>query len=266
MGKVHDALRKAEEERARRGQPAEADPSLATRALSGPDPQARRRATQRTRAFLAAVEAGVSEEYRTLRARIQSIRRERPIRTLIVTSALADEGKTTTALNLALSFGLEREGRTCLVDADLRTPAVHDALPAEAEVGLAELLEFDAKLDDALIRVPDTRLWVLTVKRPPVRPSELLASVRMAGLLNELQGRFDTVIVDSPPVLGLPDATTLVDLCDAVLLVVGNGISTREDIDDAMTRIDARKAIGVVFNRSREKPRSYGSKYGGSSS
>ena len=67
-------------------------------------------------------------------------------------------------------------------------------------------------------------------------------------------------------ICSLPDATTLVDLCDAVLLVVGNGISSRKDIDDAMTRIDARKAIGVVFNRSREKPRGYGSKYGGSSS
>ena len=126
-----------------------------------------------------------SEEYRTLRARIQSLRRTRELRTIVVSSTRPGEGKTTTAVNLALSFGLERENSVCLVDADLRTPRVQQAFPA-GPVGLAEVLEGDAKLDEALIAVPDTRLMVLPVKALPSAPSELLSARAMVDLLAEL--------------------------------------------------------------------------------
>jgi capsular exopolysaccharide synthesis family protein len=225
MGKIHDALQRAEQERAKAGAaPAgvtavhEAlDPRIGTgRRASGSPRGEKLSAARRSRIMIADADASVTEEYRKLRARIQSLRRTRPIRSIVVTSALPGEGKTTTAVNLALSFGFEREGRTCLVDADLRTPAVHHALIESPEVGLAEFLELDLKLEEALIRVPDTRLSVLTVQAIPARPSELLASQRMTELIQELHSCFDTVIIDSAPVLGLPDATTLVDLCDAV--------------------------------------------------
>ena len=193
-----------------------------------------------------------------LRARIQSIRRTQELRSIVITSARAGEGKTTTAVNLALSFGLELEGATCLVDADLRTPAVHNAVFESPEAGLAELLELDVKLEDALVQVPDTRLSVLTVRALPKRPSELLASRRMTQLMQELQSRFDTVLIDSPPILGLPDTTTLVDLCDAVLFVIGSGSASGADVEEALSKIDASKAIGCVFNRSQEAPKGYG--------
>ena len=161
-----------------------------------------------------------SEEYRTLRARIQSLRRTRELRSIVVSSSRPGEGKTTTAINLALSFGLERENSVCLLDADLRTPRVQKAFPA-GPVGLAEVLEGDAKLEEALIAVPESRLMVLPVKALPSAPSELLSARAMVDLLAELSARFQTVIVDAPPVLGLPDTVTLVDLCDAALFVVG---------------------------------------------
>ena len=164
-------------------------------------------------------------------------------------------------MNLALSFGLERENSVCLLDADLRTPRVQKAFPA-GPVGLAEVLEGDAKLDEALVAVPETRLMVLPVKALPSAPSELLSAHAMVDLLAELSTRFQTVIVDAPPVLGLPDTVTLVDLCDAALFVVGAGRSPREDVEAALSRLDANKLIGVVLNRCDRAEVSYLGSYG----
>jgi capsular exopolysaccharide synthesis family protein len=275
MGKIHDALRRAEE--LRHGAPAAED--VTTENASTPPAIPAPRASKPARGWLArrkaarpdarkrenvisTGEANLSEEYRTLRARIQSLRRTRDLRSIVVTSTRPGEGKTTTAANLALGFGLEREGLTCLVDADLRTPRVHQVFRGAGQFGLAEVLEGDAKLDEALISVPDTRLMVLPVRALPTAPSELLASRAMLELVEELHTRFQTVIFDTPPVLGLPDTVTLVDLCDATLFVVGAGIAPRDDVEAALERLDAGKVIGVVLNRCASSEVPYAGSYG----
>jgi capsular exopolysaccharide synthesis family protein len=273
MGKIHDALQRAEEQRAQhggaRGGAGSLEQMLDRPVPPAPRPARRRVRTKtllnarRSRIVLTDSESAVAEQYRTLRARIQSLRRGRALLSLVVTSAVPREGKTTTAVNLALSFGLELEHRTCLVDADLRTPAVHRTLSDLPDAGLADVLEGHASLDDALTVVPDTRLSVLPVRSLPTHPSELLASRRMGMVLDELHKRFDTIIVDPPPVLVLPDATTLVDLCDAVVLVVGCGAASREEVHEALSRIDQRKIVGAVLNRVKETPPTYGYYYGG---
>jgi capsular exopolysaccharide synthesis family protein len=268
MGKIHDALRRSEE--MRRGAPtavetaAETDTAIevasaapAKSAPRAPAPVrgwfARRKVRSpapRTRdAAISTGESTLSEEYRTLRARIQSLRRTRELRSIVITSTRPGEGKTTTAANLALGFGLEREGLTCLVDADLRTPRVHQTFRTAGRFGLAEVLEGDAKLDEALVAVSDTRLMVLPVRALPTAPSELLASRAMLELVAELHTRFQTVIFDAPPVLGLPDTVTLVDLCDAALFVVAAGAAPRDEVESALERLDASKIVGVVLNR-----------------
>jgi capsular exopolysaccharide synthesis family protein len=280
MGKIHDALQRAEQ--ARRGAetldvPVAPPPGAVSHTPPAAEPAPRtrgwslRRRTKTPRAaappqreelvLSAGSGSPLSEEYRTLRARIQSLRRTRELRTIVVSSTRPGEGKTTTAINLALSFGLERENSICLVDADLRTPHVQQVFPA-GRVGLVEVLEGDAKLDEALIAVPDTRLWVLPVKALPSAPSELLSARAMVDLLAELCTRFHTVIVDAPPVLGLPDSVTLVDLCDAALFVVGAGRSPRAEVESALTRLDANKLIGVVLNRCDRTEASYLGSYG----
>jgi capsular exopolysaccharide synthesis family protein len=268
MGRIHEALQRAEEQREKLGGapggPASAreilDRAPESRGLSnGRLRGGTLRAARRSRVVLSDAESAVTEQYRTLRARIQSIRRARPLRSIVITSALAGEGKTTTAVNLALSFGLDLERESCLVDADLRTPSVHRALSELPPAGLAELLEEEAKLEEVLVRVPDTRLWVLPVRSLPAHPSELLASRRMVRLLDDLHERFETVLIDAPPVLGLPDATTLVDLCDATLFVISRGRASRSDLESALERIDAGKVLGTVFNRATETPPTYGS-------
>ena len=266
MGKIHDALQRAEDERAAlRGVDVPAAPQELTAEVASPRAPARRAKRRqrlmdgrRSGVIMQDLSSRVTEEFRSLRARIQSMRRSHEIRSIVITSAMAGEGKTTSATNLALSFGFEKEGLTCLVDADLRAPAVHRVLHETPSAGLAEMLEADAKLDEVLIQVPETRLSVLPVRAQPTHPSELLASSRMAELIVELYSRFATVIVDAPPIHGLPDATALVDLCDAVLLVVGAGNTPREQIESALERIDSRKVLGVVFNRFDTRGAPYG--------
>jgi capsular exopolysaccharide synthesis family protein len=280
MGKIHDALQRAEAlRRGGRSEPAAPEISLKERSASvAPEPAP---ATQSWRSRLRAkvvpaapssrprepmlhsgADSLYSEEYRTLRARIQSLRRTREIRSIVVTSTRPSEGKTTTALNLALSFGYERENSVCLVDADLRTPRVHKAFAGTGIVGLAEILEGDAKLEEGLVAVPDTRLMVLPVKALPTAPSELLSSRAMAELVTELHTRFQTVVFDAPPVLGLPDTVTLVDLCDAALFVVGAGRAPREEVESALERLDASKLIGAVLNRCEKHEIGYLGAYG----
>ncbi len=265
MGKIHDALRKAEE--MRRDAPGELDSEIRMEVSSARPSapaaretgsgrggwfarrKARRPAPRPRDTAISTGESTLSEEYRTLRARIQSLRRTRDLRSIVITSTRPGEGKTTTAANLALGFGLEREGLTCLVDADLRTPRVHQVFRGAGAFGLAEVLEGDAKLDEALVAVPDTRLMILPVRALPTAPSELLASRAMLELVAELHTRFQTVIFDAPPVLGLPDTVTLVDLCDAALFVVCAGLAPRDDVESALERLDASKVVGVVLNR-----------------
>lgn len=273
MGRIHDALQRAEEQRASHGGARGGAGSLEhvlDRPLPAPGRLTRRREraktlldVRRSRVVLTDSESAVAEQYRSLRARIQSIRRGRTVRSLIVTSAVPREGKTTTAVNMALCFGLELEHKTCLVDADLRTPGIHRAFGELPEVGLAEVLEGHASLDEALAEVPDTRLSVLPVCSVPAHPSELLASRRMEELLAKLYERFDTIIVDTPPVLVLPDATTLADLCDGALLVVGSGAASRDDVEAALERMDQGRLLGAVLNRIEEPARSYRYDYGG---
>jgi capsular exopolysaccharide synthesis family protein len=276
MGKIHDALQRAESVRPR------GDETLATlsapeltQAAPAPAPGWRARFRRSSQRRAAAADSGpqsdvlvggtaapFSEEYRTLRARIQSLRRTRELRSIVLSSARPSEGKTTTAVNLALSFGAERENSVCLVDADLRTPRIHRAFAGTGIVGLAEVLEGDAKLEEALVSVPDSRLMVLPVKAMPTQPSELLSSRAMSQLVAELHTRFQTVIVDAPPVLGLPDTVTLVDLCDAALFVVGAGRAPRDEVESALERLDANKVIGVVLNRCAKHEIGYIGTYG----
>ncbi|MCP4004608.1 MAG: CpsD/CapB family tyrosine-protein kinase [bacterium] len=293
MGKIHDALQRAEQQRSsvastatpllREGSGTATDrgsvsaPSKRTE-IRKPREETRRERrarkklrirtergkedhsleAQRPRVLIGSTASNVTEEYRTLRARIQSVRRTRTIASLVITSARPDEGKTTTAINLALSFGMDREMKTCLVDADLRTPGVSKVFGPTSEVGLAEVLETDAKLSDALIELPDSRLSVLPVRALPTYPSELLGSARMAQLLEELAGHFEMIIIDAPPVLGLADSVSLLDACDAALFVVGAGSVSRADVDAALERLDTSKLIGTVFNRCEAKQSPYG--------
>jgi Mrp family chromosome partitioning ATPase len=118
------------------------------------------------------------------------------------------------------------------------------------DAGLAELLEGTASLEDAVMRVENSQLDVLPVRAIPANPSELLASENMRKLLEALANRYDRVILDVPPTLGLPDAKTMSELCDGVIFVVRADVTPEPEIASALDVLDRRRVLGLVMNGS----------------
>jgi capsular exopolysaccharide synthesis family protein len=190
----------------------------------------------------------IAERYRTTRARISHREETMPLRTLMVTSPGAGDGKSITAANLALTMAQEFQRRVVLVDADFRGSSIHALFGLDPTPGLAELLSGEATLDDVLVHLPDHRLTVLPAGRTPQFPTELLGSTAMRRAVDALRGRFDRVLFDSPAVLPLADAGTFAPLADGVLMVVRAGVTPRPALDRAIGAFDEDKVVGVVLN------------------
>lgn len=191
-----------------------------------------------------------AEAFRSLRTNLQFIDAANHPRTLVVTSSLAGEGKSTMSANLALTMA-QGGSRVCLVEADLRRPKVLDYLGLEGAVGLTDALIGRADAIDVIQPYGGTNLWVLGAGPIPPNPSELLGSTAMRSLLTQLGSRFDYVVIDSPPTLPVTDAVVLSSLVDGVILVVGSGVVQRDQLVHALESLEsvAGRVLGLVLNR-----------------
>jgi capsular exopolysaccharide synthesis family protein len=191
----------------------------------------------------------VAEDYRQLRNNIQFLNVDDPPRTLLVTSALPSEGKTTAVVNLGLA--LADAGRSVvIVEADLRRPKVTSYLGMVAGVGLTNILSGSADLDDVLQEYAERGLSVIAGGPTPPNPGELLASSQMAALIGKLRGRFEYVLVDGAPLLPVADSSGFAAAMDGVLMSVRYGSTTREQLQQAigtLHRVDAR-VLGLILN------------------
>jgi capsular exopolysaccharide synthesis family protein len=193
----------------------------------------------------------LAEAYRTLRTSILLSLASNPPKLILITSTQAGEGKTVTALNLAQSLA-QRKGEVVIVDGDLRKGGIARALGLENKKGVSTVLTGSDKLADALqLSELQPNLWVLPSGPVPPNPAELVGSESMAELCKELAGRFEHVIIDSPPVLVVTDATVMAGLADGVVLIAESGkthraglMRTRAILENAGAHI-----LGVVVNK-----------------
>ncbi|HMK31430.1 MAG TPA: CpsD/CapB family tyrosine-protein kinase [Terriglobales bacterium] len=189
------------------------------------------------------------EEFRTLRSRLYQLREKRNFKSILVSSALPAEGKTFVSANLAQVLARHRSKSVLLVDADLRKPALHHCLGATAVPGLSEYLR--GEKDEAAIihRGQADNLFFIPCGNPTATPGELISNGRLQALLAQVSQVFDWVIVDSPPAVPVSDAARIASWCDGVLLVVQSG-STPYDMAQRARR-DFRSApiLGAVLNR-----------------
>ena len=172
---------------------------------------------------------------------------ERP-QVITVTSALPEEGKTTTATNLALAFAENKEELTVLLDADLRRPTVSRYLLPEPEYGLSEVLEGKLELDHAAIRHKESGLVVVPAGRPDPNPLRLLRSERFAKLVAQLRSRFAHVVIDTPPSVPFSDASIINGYGDGALLVVRAARTPRSAINKALEGLAGGTVLGAVLN------------------
>jgi capsular exopolysaccharide synthesis family protein len=192
-----------------------------------------------------------AEAYRTLRTNLTFFAAlDKPVETLIVTSAAPDEDKSMVLANIAVTMA-QGERRTILVDADLRRPRLHEMFGSANDRGLTNMIVEEAALDDPpLVAVGVENLWLLPSGPLPPNPADILGSRKMEQVIAALKARADIVLFDAPPVVAVTDAAVLGTKVDGVLLVVCAGRTRREHAQRAkelLERVHVR-IVGAVLN------------------
>jgi len=188
------------------------------------------------------------EQYRRVGAVLHHAQLQRGVRSVMVASAVAAEGKTLTATNVALTLSHSFDRRVLLIDADLRRPNVHEMFGLPNEHGLIESLQYPngGRLS---VTAVSNNLWVLTAGRPTSDPMSSLVSEAMKQLLADAAEQFDWVIVDTPPVALMPDANLLAGMIDAALLVISANTTPYPFVQRASAAIGPERILGVILNR-----------------
>jgi capsular exopolysaccharide synthesis family protein len=203
------------------------------------------------------------EQFRRMAATLHQLQLDQGTRIVMVASALAGEGKTLTSLNLALTLSESYRRRVLLVDADLRRPALHSLLHVANASGLTDTLHHDHNGAHATIFEVGARLALLPAGRPSADPMSLVTSGRMRNLLAAARDQFDWVVVDTPPVLMMPDTHLLSAMVDVAVVVAEAGRTPAPLVAKAIEMIGRERVAGVVLNRTepREVAATFGYRY-----
>ncbi|GEO80126.1 P-loop NTPase [Pararhodospirillum oryzae] len=210
---------------------------------------------ERNRLFAQRQRDNVADIFRILRSKVLQIISKSNIRTFAVTSANYGDGKSTVALNLAISLAADVKQTVLVVDLDLRKPSIHEYLGITPNAGLADYFMRDVPVPQCLVRPEIERLVVLPVNGAIDNSSELLGTPRMAALALELKERYADriVIYDMPPLLVQDDVIAFLPNVDGVLLVAREGKTTQEDLTQCLYDLQSTNLVGVVLNDTREK-------------
>lgn len=198
----------------------------------------------------AAPQSPRAESFRQLRTNLQFANVSGHAKTILVTSSLPGEGKSTTATNLAIALA-QAGNSVCLVDADLRRPMINEYLGLDRSAGLTTALVGTTDLNDLLQPWGDDNLYVLASGQIPPNPSELLGSAEMKQLIDRLGYAFDSVIIDAPPLLPVTDAAVLSQHVGGVVLVVGSQKLRHQDLQKSIQALEmvGSNILGIVLNR-----------------
>lgn len=195
--------------------------------------------------------SAVAEEFRKLKSILVKMTSVKPFKNvLMVTSAIPNEGKSLTSLNLAISLAQEYDHTVLLLDADLRRPSIHKYLNIKRTVGLADCLTRGVDLKDAIIPTGIGKLSVVTAGCSVSNPAELFSSGRMKVFLEEIKHRYTDryVIFDTPPLLPFAETRSLAHLVDGVVFVVKEQTVKKSNVTDAIEALKGADLLGIVYN------------------
>lgn len=200
-----------------------------------------------------------SVSFDLLRTQVLQKMEEHGWRTLAIVSPVSECGKTVVAINLAIAIAHHTNKTAMLVDFDLRRPKVAEYLGLPDGASLNEVLEGGVDTSEAFVNPGIPRLVVMPTARPIRKSAEMLASTKVKQLIGDLRERYKEriVIFDLPPLLNVDDAISVLPNIDCVLMVVGNGMVTKNEIDESFHHLHATHLLGVVLNKAEEEPRAY---------
>jgi capsular exopolysaccharide synthesis family protein len=262
MSRVHEALRRAEQ-----GGGSPASPPPDARAHGGTpasvitQPLQDLLAQVKTVAYRPSAESllidannpheAPTEEFRTLRTRLNHMQSLQPIHTVVVTSPSPAEGKSFAAINYAMAQAQLSQNLTLICDFDFRRPIVHNLLQIERSPGATDYLQGKVPLHEAIRKIGDTNLYVMPAGEAVINPLELLNLKEVKEMLDRLPTVFNWVILDSPPLLFAADANLLSTLCHGTILVVRIGSTTIDSVTRAMQSLCQNNVLGIVVNGAR---------------
>ncbi|UCF69405.1 MAG: CpsD/CapB family tyrosine-protein kinase [Acidobacteriota bacterium] len=192
----------------------------------------------------------VVESFRRLKTKLLNCRQEPP-QVIIITSPVASDGKSFVAMNLAQTFSHDPDGRTLLIDADLRRPTLDQWLDPPPEQGLAEVLNGELEPEKGICKLEGSALRVLPAGQPTDDPLTGFGSQRCSEVFKKLRHWYRRIIVDCPPILPVVDADLLSAQADGVLLVVRSENTPRAGVTRALSSFNKEALLGVVFNGTR---------------
>lgn len=170
----------------------------------------------------------IAEQYRTLRTNLKRVNKETPLKSVLLTSSIHNEGKTTTSVNLAIAMTHEIDKKILLIDADLRKGRVHELLGILNIKGLSNYLAGEVGYKEVIQKTPIAGLDIMPCGYIPSNPSELLGSTKMTDLLKIMKQEYDFIIIDAPPIIPLTDAAVLGTTVEGILIVAQAGRTKRE--------------------------------------
>lgn len=203
----------------------------------------------------------VIEAYKTIRTNIMFALPQKEKKVITITSALPGEGKSTTALNIGISFS-QLEQRVIVIDGDMRKPTLYKKLKINNQMGLSSVLGGFCELSEAIKNVYPN-FDVMTSGPLPPNPAELLGSENMAELLEALKQYYDCIIVDTPPINVVTDSVVIATKTDGIVMVLRHGVTTHDEVKKALSSIEFSnvKLLGTVVNGVKYTGKKYKSKY-----
>lgn len=202
-------------------------------------------------------ESLAAEKFRFLGVRLRQLQQHRPLKKVLITSSIPQEGKSTVAANLACALAQRTRQKTLLMDGDLRRPSVAKLFGLGKISGITEWLRGDRGPVESIYHLEEAGLWVLPAGEPPRNPLELMQSGRLSSLMEQLTAWFDWVVIDSPPVLPLADTSIWMRLADGILLIARQGATEKKQLKRGLEIIDQKKLLGALLNSSETLTNNY---------
>src|ERR1017187_9789343 len=190
-----------------------------------------------------------AEKFRFLAVRLRQLRQNRPLKKILITSTIPQEGKSTVAANLACTLARRNQHKTLLLEGDLRRPSIVNQFGIGKLPGLSEFLSGQTE-SIKIYKLESLGLWILPAGAAPENPLELMQSGKLSLLMEQLEAWFDWIVIDSPPVLPLADASLWSRLADGILLVTRKGTTEKQQLKRGLEAIEKSKLLGALVNSS----------------